>query len=83
MIGSFDTLLDEEEDAENGLEDAPPEEDVKITDEMTPKQLAATIRALVLASRMSASRREKIHKKDLLTLCQWEREVTNNYGVNK
>ncbi len=52
-------------------------------EDMTPEKLAAEIRSLIIASRISRLRRAEIKHGDLRALSSWEREITNNYGVIK
>jgi len=76
-IGTFNTLLDEEEEG-------PMTEEAEALEDMTPEKLAEHIRALVEESRRSRRNRAlSVRKGDLKGLAAWEREITSNYGVSK
>lgn len=52
-------------------------------EDMTPEALAGHIRELVLAGRKSRRHRAAFRSGDLKALCAWERELTENYGVER
>lgn len=62
------------------------EKEVEALEDMTPEELAGHIRDLVLDSRKARAHRagkRAIRRGDLKALCAWEREISENYGVER